>query len=80
MSETFRERARLLVARCTRRPPGAVTAEASIGTLEGWDSIAHISIVLAVEEEIGRTLTSDEIISVTSVERIAALLATAGGA
>lgn len=44
-------------------------------TLENWDSLTHMSLVLNVEEEIGRQLRAEEIVSISSVRDIANLLA-----
>ena len=54
--------------------PAEVGADAAIGSLPQWDSIAHLSIVLAFEERIGRQLTADEIASLETVASFAALL------
>lgn len=68
-----------LIAGCVNQPAAAVADDAAIGTLEGWDSIAHISIVLAIEARVGRNLTSDEIIAVTGVVSVADILKQADG-
>ena len=48
--------------------PGAVDPAAAIGGVPGWDSIAHMAIVLALEERIGRRFTAEEIASAGSLE------------
>ena len=68
--------ARALLATALDCPQEAVPPESAIGTLPQWDSLAHIKIVLAVEERLGRSLTTDEILSITSLEAIDLLLAT----
>ena len=54
-----------------------VSADARVGSLPQWDSIAHMSIILAVEEHLARQLTSEEIGSLETVASFAALLAPA---
>jgi acyl carrier protein len=44
-------------------------------TLENWSSLTHMSLVLEIEEEIGRQLRAEEIVSISSVRAIANLLA-----
>lgn len=67
--------AQAVVAEALGCAPESVPADAAIGTLPAWDSLAHLKIVLVLEERIGRQLTTDEILEVTSVETIARLLA-----
>lgn len=66
-------RAREVVAGVLGCPVGDVEAEAAVGSLPQWDSIAHVSIMLAAEERLGRMLTSEEIASFVSVESLAAI-------
>lgn len=42
--------------------------------LEAWDSLGHIRLVSAMEEEMGVTFTLDEIESMSSVGRVLAIL------
>lgn len=51
-----------------------VGAQAPVGSLPQWDSIAHLSIILAFEERLGRQLTAEEIASLETVASFAALL------
>lgn len=44
-----------------------VTAETSADDVEGWDSVAHISLVFAIEEEFGFQFTSGELESMRNV-------------
>jgi acyl carrier protein len=60
--------------------PQDVSGEAQVGSLPQWDSIAHLSIVMAFEERLGRQLTSEEIASLETVASFAALLPTVGEA
>ncbi len=55
-----------------------VTIDDTMATLASWDSLAHMSIVLAIETEIGRLLTAEEIASITSVQSVARLLELTG--
>jgi acyl carrier protein len=66
--------ARALLAEALGCPVESVTPDAAIGTLPAWDSLAHIKVVLALEERIGRALSTDEILEIASLESIAALL------
>ena len=54
-----------------------VTADVRVGSLPQWDSINHMSIILAFEQHLARQLTSEEIGSLETVASFAALLASA---
>jgi acyl carrier protein len=52
-------------------PADRLTRESSPDTVETWDSIAHLSLILAVEQELGITFNLDELDGMTSVGAIA---------
>jgi len=68
--------ARLLLAEALGCPAEDVPLDGAIGTWPLWDSLAHIKVVLGVEERLGRTLSTDEVLQIVSVAAIDALLAT----
>ena len=41
---------------------------------EKWDSLSHVRLVLAIENEIGRSLTVNEIIGLSSVADVQKLV------
>ncbi len=47
-----------------------VKGDLSPETAESWDSMAHLTIVTAIEEECGIKLTMDEVQSITCVNDI----------
>ena len=68
------ERLRLLVADVLELEPDAVDGSAGKDTLPEWDSLAHLRIVGAVEEEFGVKLTMQEIGEMTSLAAIGTLV------
>lgn len=52
-------------------PTARLTRESSPDTVETWDSVAHLSLILAVEQELGITFNLDELDAMTSVGAIA---------
>lgn len=74
MAEAAETKARTIVATALAVPLDAVPAEADMATLPQWDSIGHMTIVLGVEEALGRRLPAEEIVSIGSVGDIARLL------
>jgi len=75
MSGDLIERARRLVAEAVERPVGEVPADAAIGTLPAWDSLAHIRIIMALETAVGKPLSTDAIVDLRSLEDVANILA-----
>lgn len=66
--------ARRLLAGALALPEDRIGADASIDTLEAWDSLAHMRLVLAIEQELGRELPPDRIAGIASLADIAAAL------
>ena len=56
-------------------PLERITPESSPDNLETWDSIHHLNMVLALEQEFGVQFSPEEIEQLLSVELIVALLA-----
>ena len=54
----------------------ALPPDAALGA-PGWDSIGHMRLIMALEERLGRELTTDEILGVDGIGRVRALLAAA---
>ncbi len=47
--------------------------DTAIGRSERWDSLAHVRIILAIEERLNRQLAPDEVVSIadlTDIERV----------
>jgi acyl carrier protein len=66
--------ARALLAEATGVPPAEIADDATFDAVERWDSIAHLRLVLALEEKIGRQVTPEETMALFSLSEIAALL------
>ena len=69
------ERTRTITADIFGVPVDQVTPQSSPDTIENWDSINHLNLVLALEQEFGIQFTPEEIEQLLSVELIVALLA-----
>jgi acyl carrier protein len=70
--------ARQILATAVRLPESVIADDAAIGTLEAWDSLAHVRLMTALEEVVGAQLASDEIVAVAKLADVAALLARHG--
>ena len=68
------DNARRIVAEATHTPLEQLSDDTGIDTLQSWDSIAHVNIILAVEEASGKQLTPEAIVNIVSVRTIADIL------
>ncbi len=66
--------ARKLLAEAMRVELKDIANEASIETTLNWDSLVHAQLMVAIEDHLGRELTSDEVLSVESLQDVAKLL------
>jgi acyl carrier protein len=51
-----------------------ITEEASIDTIEAWDSVRHLNLVLALEERFGMSFTEQETVEILNYELIRVIL------
>lgn len=47
------ERLRRLAASCLKVPEEEITPDTGVGRHPKWDSMAHVSVILAIEQEFG---------------------------
>ncbi|MBJ7330692.1 MAG: acyl carrier protein [Solirubrobacteraceae bacterium] len=52
-----------------------ITDDASPDTIESWDSLAHLNLILALEEEFGVTIPDAEAAELTSLPLIRIVVA-----
>ena len=64
----------MVVSRVFGVEAGAVDDATSNATLRQWDSLAHVNLVLALEEAYGVSLTMEDALEATSVGAIKAVL------
>ena len=69
--------ARRVLAEALEVPLDQIAADASIETLEAWDSLGHVKVVMRIEDRIGRTLEAEEIVSLFDIDSVAKLIAAA---
>jgi acyl carrier protein len=67
-------RARALLASALELAPAAVPDDAAIGTLEAWDSLAHMRLIAGIEKALGRELPAGEVVAIASLADVAAIL------
>ena len=55
-------------------PADKITAESSPETIENWDSMQHLNLVLAIEEKFGVQLDPEDIEQMKNIGAVAALV------
>jgi acyl carrier protein len=60
-------RIREALARALEAPPEAIPPTAAQGSLEKWDSLGHLSVVMELEAEFGLSFSMEEAIAMRSV-------------
>jgi len=61
-----------IVARIMVVPVDAVSLESSPETLENWDSLRHMKLILAIEESLDVQFSDDDIVSIKNVRDLLA--------
>ena len=55
-------------------PPDADPADAAYGRTEGWDSVGHMELVVAIESAFGISMDADEVFEMTDYASVLRLL------
>ncbi len=64
-----------LVSKALRLPAGAPVPDTlTMAETRSWDSLAHLELVLSIEERYRVNLSADEIVTMTSIPGIVAVL------
>lgn len=68
------ERLQSIIANVLRVNRDAVTELTSMDTLDEWDSLAHMNLIIALEEEFAVSVPDEDAANMTSVELIQVVL------
>ncbi len=66
----MRERLRFLVPEALNIPLDELPDNGGLGNPEKWDSLAHLHIMLAIEQEFGIEVTAEAVMKATSLDAI----------
>ncbi|MHA1544638.1 MAG: acyl carrier protein [Alphaproteobacteria bacterium] len=66
--------AKILLAKATERTPDEVPSDAAVDTWDGWDSLSHMRLILAMESHLGRELPPEAVVEIACVDDIARYL------
>ncbi len=53
---------------------GSLNAEMELDDVEGWDSMAKLSLIVLLDDEFDRTITADQVRDLRTVQDILALM------
>ena len=67
-----------LIANALKVPAGSVSADTAMDSTAAWDSLAHMDLIVTIEEHYAIALTPDDMVAMRSVGAISALLQTKG--
>jgi acyl carrier protein len=74
----LRDRLRTIIAAELDVSVDAVPLDASADTFQAWDSLGHMRIIVAIEEQLAVRFTTAEIPDLNSIEKLVAALAKKG--
>lgn len=74
MNETVLDQVRVIAADLFSLPAEAITPEASPTTIEQWDSMQHLNLMLELEMSFGVKFTAKEQSEMLTIRAVAAML------
>jgi acyl carrier protein len=74
MSSPLLERVRTIAADVLQIPANQITPHSSTENSEAWDSVNHLNLILAYEQEFGIQFEPEEIDKMVSIEQIVNML------
>jgi acyl carrier protein len=74
MPQPVADRIRGVVADVFGVPSASLTDASSPDTIDGWDSLGHVNLVLALESEFAVSISPEDAIAMVSIGRIQQVL------
>jgi acyl carrier protein len=68
------DKLRAIMAQILRLPVERIVPDAAVGNIPNWDSTAHMRIMLALEDEFGVELNESQMVEMTSLAKIRAVI------
>lgn len=75
MADAGLQTARQLLAAVLEMEVADIADDAGIGGLTGWDSLAHMRLIMALEAHMGAPLSPGNVVAIGSLQDIATVLA-----
>lgn len=74
----MKEKVYQVISHVMNVPIDNINDESSPETIEGWDSLKHMNLILALEEELGVHFTDEQIVESLSVRQIIKMIGEVG--
>ena len=71
----MQDKLRVLFSNVLGIPQDSITAHTSPDTVKGWDSLRHMNLIAAIEEEFDVELTDEEVVDCSSFGLASEILA-----
>jgi acyl carrier protein len=65
---------KVVVSKILHLPLDQITDDSTSNTVDEWDSLGHMKIILALEEEFGLTFDDSQIADMTSISMISSII------
>ena len=75
VTEEGLQAARQLLASVLEIKAAEIADDAGIGQLAGWNSLAHMRLIMAMETDMGRPLSPGNVVAIGSLRDVATVLA-----
>ncbi len=74
MTDQIADKVRGLASELFDVPAAQITLESSPATLEGWDSVQHLNLILALQEEFGLNFEPEDMEKMQSIGQVIAVV------
>lgn len=74
-SNDFRAAAKQLLAAALQLEVAEVEDDAAIGVTDRWDSLAHMRLIMGIEEHMGKPVDTDAMVAIENLDSVEAILA-----
>lgn len=74
MAVLTEERVREIVAAAFEVDAGELDADSNSDTVPGWDSLGHLKLILALEDELGTLIEAEDVVRMLSIREILTIL------
>ena len=74
METTIESEVRTILAAVLRISSSDISSDTSTDTVDGWDSLAHMNLIVAIENKYNISLDEQEIVEVTNLVSLTQLV------
>lgn len=70
----MKDKIKLIIAQVLNIPVESIQDDASTKTIENWDSLNHMNIIFAIEDEFSINFADEDIMELTSIPKLLSAL------